>query len=115
VLKRVIWLFVAFPVAALLVTLALANRQRVQLILDPFRPERPVLSLEMPFYAFLFVALILGVVLGGIAAWFAQAKWRRTARTRALEALRWQAEADRLARERDRNVTEARALAATSR
>jgi hypothetical protein len=110
-LRRIVWLFVAFPVAALLVTLAIANRHRVRLVLDPFRPDNPVLSLEMPFYVYLFVTLVLGVILGGIAAWLTQGKWRRTARSRALEAMRWQAEADRLQREQEREASSARALA----
>jgi hypothetical protein len=37
-----------------------------------------------------------------------QSRWRRTARRRAQEALRWQAEADRLARERDQAALAAR-------
>ena len=64
-LRRVLWLFVAFPVAAVLVTLAVANRHPVRLVLDPFRPETPVLSLELPFYAYLFIVLMTGVILGG--------------------------------------------------
>jgi len=115
VLRRVIWLLMALPAAALLVTLAVANRHPVRLVLDPFRPETPVLSLQLPFYAWLFMVLIGGVVLGGVATWMTQSKWRRTARSRALDALRWQAEADRLARERDRNVSASKAVALAGR
>jgi hypothetical protein len=107
-------LLLALPAAAILVTLAIANRHPVRLVLDPFRPETPVLSLQLPFYAWLFIALIGGVILGGVATWMTQSKWRRTARSRALEAMRWQAEADRLARERDRNVS-AKAVALAGR
>ena len=114
-LRRVIWLLMALPAAALLVTLAVANRHPVRLVLDPFRPETPVLSLQLPFYAWLFIVLIGGVVLGGVATWMTQSKWRRTARSRALDALRWQAEADRLARERDRNVSASKAVALAGR
>jgi hypothetical protein len=38
-----------------------------------------------------------------------QGRWRRVARRRTAEALQWQAEADRLSRERDKE------LAATAR
>lgn len=100
-LRRIVWLLVAFPAAAILVTLAVANRHGVRLVLDPFRPETPVLWIELPFYVYLLTALIVGVALGGTAMWMTQSRWRRTARRRAQEALRWQAEADRLARERD--------------
>ena len=100
-LRRIVWLLVAFPAAAILVTLAVANRHAVRLVLDPFRPEEPVLWIDLPFYAYLLIALVIGVALGGTATWMTQSRWRRTARRRAQEALRWQAEADRLSRERD--------------
>lgn len=114
-MRRVLWLFVAFPAAAILVTLAVANRHNVRLVLDPFRPESPVLSLELPFYAYLFVVLLLGVLLGGVATWLTQGKWRRTARSRALDAARWRAEASRLSREQERETTERKALAIANR
>ncbi len=103
-LKRILWLLTAFPVAALLITLAVANRHPVRLVLDPFRPESPVLSVVLPFYGYLFGALLIGVLLGGAATWLSQARWRRTARQRTGEAKRWHAEADRLTRERDAEV-----------
>jgi uncharacterized integral membrane protein len=104
VLKRILTLLIAFPAAALLVTLAIANRHNVALVLDPFNPDAPVLSLALPFYGYLFGAVIIGVLLGGLATWASQARYRRQARARGAEARRWQAEADRLARERDANV-----------
>lgn len=112
-LRRILWLLIAFPAAALLITLAVANRHSVRLVLDPFRPESPVLSVVLPFYGFLFGALLIGVLLGGTATWVSQARWRRTARTSSGEAKRWQSEADRLMRERDTEVSQrAKALAA---
>jgi uncharacterized integral membrane protein len=101
VLRRIAWIVVGFPAALLLVTLAVANRHGVRLVLDPFRPADPVVSLVLPFYVYLFGALLLGVVIGGTATWMTQARWRRSARNRAAEAQRWHAEADRLSRERD--------------
>ena len=68
--------------------------------LDPFRPEAPALAVDGPFYVFLFAALIAGVVLGGWATWMSQGHWRKSARHRAQDAVRWRSEADRLARER---------------
>lgn len=103
-LRRIVLLLVAFPAAALLITLAIANRHAVKLVLDPFRPEAPVLSMVLPFYAYLFGALFAGVLLGGAAVWMGQGRWRRTARHRTQEAMRWQAEADRLSREREAAV-----------
>jgi uncharacterized integral membrane protein len=101
VLRRIVWLLIAFPAGLLLVTLAVANRHDVRLTLDPFRPEAPVLSLVLPFYAYLFGALLIGVALGGVAMWVSQGRWRRSARVQGRDAARWRAEADRLTRERD--------------
>lgn len=115
VLKRILVILIAFPAALLLVTLALANRHAVRMVLDPFRPEAPVLSLELPFYVFLFGALILGVLLGGLATWLGQSSWRHAARVRNQEARRWRAEADRLARERDDTVASGKQLALAGR
>ena len=62
------------------------------------------LTLPVPLFALLFALLIAGVILGGVASWLSQGKWRRTARHRTQEALRWKAKADRLMRERDATV-----------
>ena len=100
-LRRIVWLLIAFPAGLLLVTFAVVNRHEVRLVLDPFRPQDPVISLALPFYAYLFAALLLGVLLGGTAMWLGQARWRRTSRLNSRAAARWHAEADRLTRERD--------------
>jgi uncharacterized integral membrane protein len=104
-MKKIAGLLVALPAALILLTFAIANRHPVRLGLDPFHPEAPVLSVQLPFYAYLIGALILGVALGGVVTWFNQGRWRRSARNRTVEARRWQAEADRLTRERDTELT----------
>ena len=103
-LRRIVWLLIALPTGLLLITLAVANRHEVQLTLDPFRPETPVLSLVLPFYVYLFASLIVGVLLGGTAMWLSQSRWRRSARLQGRAAARWQSEADRLTRERDQQA-----------
>lgn len=100
-LRRIVWLLIALPAGLLLVTLAVVNRHEVRLILDPFQPETPAVFLAMPLYAYLFIALLLGVLLGGTATWLSQTRWRRDARVKGRAAARWHAEADRLTRERD--------------
>jgi uncharacterized integral membrane protein len=112
-LRRFVWLLLAVPIAALLLTLAVANRHEVRLVLDPFRSEEPVLFLALPFYAYLFGVLLIGIVIGGLTVWVTQA--RRTARRRASEARRWQAEADRLSRERQAEASSGRQLAPANR
>ena len=100
-MKKIVSLLIALPAALILVSLALANRHAVRLALNPFRPEDDFLSIHLPFYAYLLLALIAGVALGGVATWFNQGHWRRTARHRTHEARRWQSESERLVRERD--------------
>lgn len=115
-LKRIFAILIAFPLAMALVALAVANRHSVRLVLDPFRPDSPAISLVLPFYAYLFGVLALGIIAGGVAVWRNQSHWRHTARLKSQEARRWQAEADRLTRERDAEVAgNGRQLVAASR
>jgi hypothetical protein len=114
-LRRIVSLALAIPAGIALITLAVINRHDVQLILDPFRPDEPVISLVLPFYAHLFGALLLGVALGGFAMWLTQSRWRRAARARGAQTRRWQAEAARLAREHESQVDASRRLAAANR
>ena len=111
-LRRIFWFLLALPAAIVLITLAVINRHAVRLVLDPFRPDDPALALVLPFYAYLFGTLLVGIVIGGVSTWMAQASWRRMARRRAAEAQRWQAEADRLGRERDQRVEAPKRLVA---
>ncbi len=106
-ITRILSLVAGFVAAVFLVSLAVANRHTVRLALDPFNPDNPVISTELPFYAYLFAMLIVGVALGGFATWIGQSRWRRTARGSTQEAIRWKAEAERLAREREATATAA--------
>jgi uncharacterized integral membrane protein len=112
-LRRVTWFALGIPGAILLLTLAVANRHGVRLILDPFRPEEPLISVVLPFYVYLFGTLLAGIVIGGVATWMTQSRWRRAARRHGAEAQRWQAEADRL--NRDRQAATTRQLAPVNR
>ncbi|MQB35537.1 LapA family protein [Agrobacterium tumefaciens] len=93
--KKIINLIILLPLAVILVILCVANRQSVTLALNPFRPEDGVLSFTAPFFVFLFLAVIFGVLLGSAATWFAQGKHRKRARIEAKEAVRWHDEANR--------------------
>jgi uncharacterized integral membrane protein len=115
VLRRAWKYLLGVPAAIVLLTLAVINRHGVRLVLDPFRPDEPVVSLVLPFYVYLIVTLLIGIVIGGLATWLTQAGWRRTARRRGAEAQRWQAEADRLTRERQAALAADRQLAPASR
>ena len=114
-LRRLVSLLIAFPLGVLLVALAVSNRHAVQLVLDPFRPESPALALELPFYAYILGALVLGVILGGVATWMSQSRWRRTARVQGQRAQRFEAEADRLSRLQEAEVSAPKQLAVAGR
>lgn len=81
---------VLIPLAIVLVVLSVANRQTVAMALNPFRPDDSVLRIEAPFFVFLFLALIVGLLLGSFATWFAQGKYRRRARQLRDESVKWQ-------------------------
>lgn len=93
--KKIINLLVLVPLAIILVVLCVANRQAVTLALNPFKSDDAVMSFSAPFFVFIFLSLILGVVLGSLVTWFSQGKYRKRARTEAKEAVRWHDEANR--------------------
>jgi uncharacterized integral membrane protein len=78
------WLFVV-PVALLLIVFAVTNRGTVGISLDPFSSVPPALSIHLPLFLVILIVLMVGVVIGGIAAWPRQRKWRRAARELELE------------------------------
>jgi hypothetical protein len=110
VLKRFVGTVVTLVLLALSVTVAVINRKPVPLVLDPFLPDNPVVAIVLPLWGHLLIVFALGAVCGWFATWFGQGKWRRMARQKALEAVKWKGEADRLLRERDQPASEARAL-----
>jgi len=93
-MRKLTFLFIALPVALILILLSVANRQPVRLGLDPFNTVEPVLSFTLPFFAFLFIAMFIGMFIGSMATWFSQGKYRKNARKEHSEALKWQDEAE---------------------
>jgi hypothetical protein len=97
--RKLILALVVVPLGVVLVALAVVNRKPALLILDPFGGAEPGLFLEAPLFLFLLGAFALGLVVGGIATWLGQGKWRRTARAEAREARELRRQADRLEKE----------------
>jgi len=94
-LKKILTLVILVPLGVLLIVLSVANRQSVTLALNPFRPDDSVLSLTAPFFLFLLLSLILGMLIGSIGTWWTQGRYRKQARIEAREAVKWHNEADR--------------------
>ncbi|HSI42517.1 MAG TPA: lipopolysaccharide assembly protein LapA domain-containing protein [Xanthobacteraceae bacterium] len=94
-LRRLLLIVIVLPVSLVLVALAVANRQPVQVALDPFSADSG-LAVAVPLYVLVFGALILGVVLGGVAVWLRQGRFRRSARVAAREARAANAQAEEL-------------------
>ena len=97
--RKLVLGFVVAPLSALLVALAVVNRKTAALVLDPFGGAEPHLSLEAPLFMFLLGAFALGLIVGGIATWLSQGKWRRTARAGAREARDLRRQTSRLEKE----------------
>lgn len=93
-LRKLIFLFIALPIAVILIFLTVANRQMVTLSLDPFNAAEPAVSLTWPFFVFLFLALFVGMFIGSFATWVKQGKHRRKLREKRSEADKWHGEAD---------------------
>jgi uncharacterized integral membrane protein len=98
--NRLILVLILVPIAVVLIALAVANRGLTPFTLDPFNPGNPPLTFDLPLFVLLFVALGLGMILGSVATWVKQGRYRRIARQRGLEV---QAARDRDARERHKS------------
>jgi hypothetical protein len=86
------WLFL-LPLFVIGAAIAMANRQMATIYFDPFPnggPNGPQIS--APFFLILFVALMAGVLIGGVATWLGQGPRRRAARQARAELRRINAE-----------------------
>ncbi len=86
-LRRVVAAIILVPLAIIIVVFAVANRQNVTISFDPFGGDMPVASLTLPLFVLILGLLIVGVVIGGVAAWLGQGKWRGAARRFEREML----------------------------
>jgi uncharacterized integral membrane protein len=79
-LRKIITAVIVVPLVVLIVAFAVANRQTVTVSFDPFSQVSPAYAATLPLFAVIFAVLVLGVLVGGFAAWLRQGKWRRLAR-----------------------------------
>jgi len=85
-LNRFMLVAIVVPLAIILVALAVANRGPAFFTLDPFNPGNPALTLQLPLFVLLFIALVVGMITGSLATWFKQGRYRKMARQRGQEA-----------------------------
>jgi len=78
--RRIVTALIVVPLAVVIIAFAVANRQTVTVSFDPFSSTSPAYAATLPLFALIFVLVIFGVLIGGIAAWIRQSKWRRIAR-----------------------------------
>ena len=96
--RRIVGWLILVPLCLVLIVFALSNTQTVNIYFNPFVPHAPNPESAVPLFFVLFGVLLLGVVLGGIATWFAQGHNRRDLRSYRRESERLASEVDTLRR-----------------
>ncbi len=83
---------VVVPCALVLVALAVANRQSVQVSIDPFSSGNANLAMSMPLFVVISLSMIAGAVAGGLIGWWQKMGIRRDLHTKQKEAEKLQRE-----------------------
>ncbi len=98
-LQRILRWTIGLPIAIVVVSFAVANRQWITVSFDPFSRDAPFAAIDMPLWALFFGGAFFGLIAGWIACWTSQSKWRRSARETRRELARAQQETSQLRRE----------------
>jgi uncharacterized integral membrane protein len=85
-MRKLVTILVLLPIAIVIVMFAVANREIVTISFDPFDTAHPAFALKTPLFLLIFALVAVGVLVGGIAAWLRQHKWRTRARRAEAEA-----------------------------
>jgi uncharacterized integral membrane protein len=93
-IRKILAAIVLVPLAIVIVGLAVANREIVSISFDPFNSVNPAFALKAPLFVLVLLLVIVGVFIGGVAAWMRQGKWRRVARRLDGEVRAARAEVD---------------------
>ena len=78
-IRKLLTIFIVAPLGIVFVIFAVANRHLVTVSLDPFG-DPPSVSATLPLFVVILSCIIFGVIVGGVATWINQGKWRRQAR-----------------------------------
>ena len=84
---KLINFIILVPIAIVLITLSVANRDIVTLILNPLDPHDTALSISAPFFVFIFIALMAGMTIGALVTRFRQGRYRKNARLKDQQAV----------------------------
>ena len=97
-IRKLVSAIILAPLAILIVLFAVANREPVVISFDPFNSAAPAYAMRLPLFIVVLVLLLIGVIVGGVAAWLRQSRARRTARRLEAEVRELRAELDSLGR-----------------
>lgn len=97
-MKRLFKYLFLVPAALIVLALAVSNRHKVDIFLDPFAgPAAPEgTQISAPLYIVMLLAVMAGIILGSVTTWLEQGKYRRAARRAKSEANALRAEIARL-------------------
>jgi uncharacterized integral membrane protein len=95
-IRKIVTAVILVPLAAIIIAFAVANRQTVTVSFDPFDTVQPAYSASLPLFVLIFILVIFGVVLGGIATWLKQARWHWAAKRAEKENHELRLELDRV-------------------
>jgi uncharacterized integral membrane protein len=80
VFRKILSAAILVPLAVILIAFAVANRGSVTISFDPFSATQPAYSANVPLFGLMFLLVIIGVIIGGVATWLGQHRYRRAAR-----------------------------------
>lgn len=98
--NRIVGWVVLVPLCLGLMAFALANRHFVVVNFNPFAPVDNTVppGFGVPLFVVLYVVLLVGVLLGGTATWFAQSRHRKREKHWRREAHMLNGELEKLRR-----------------
>ena len=85
-IRKIVTACILVPLTIVIVMFAVANRQIITVSFDPFNSAQPAFAPKLPLFILIFVLVGVGVLIGGVAAWLKQHKWRARARRAEAEA-----------------------------
>jgi uncharacterized membrane protein YciS (DUF1049 family) len=94
VVRKIAAAIVLVPLGIVVIAFAVANRQDVTVSFDPFNPAQPAFAWTMWLFVPIFIALIAGVVIGGLVSAMRHGRLRRSIRRLERDIDRLHAEID---------------------